>query len=73
MQVEVEQSAVDPDFQALEEALAKLPPKLGMPLRLKYMEGLPYDEVAQILGVGVSAAKMRVLRAKKMLAEVLEP
>jgi len=73
VQVEIEQDAAEPDFQALEEALAKLPPKLGAPLRLKYMEGLPYDEVAKILGVGVSAAKMRVLRAKKMLVEVLEP
>jgi RNA polymerase sigma-70 factor (ECF subfamily) len=73
MQVEIGQDAAEPDFQSLEEALAKLPPKLGVPLRLKYMEGLPYDEVAKILGVGVSAAKMRVLRAKKMLVEILEP
>jgi RNA polymerase sigma-70 factor (ECF subfamily) len=73
MQVEIGQDAAEPDFQSLEEALAKLPPKLGVPLRLKYMEGLPYDEVAKILGVGVSATKMRVLRAKKMLVEILEP
>ena len=73
LQTEIEQSAVDPDFQALEEALAKLPPKLGNPLRLKYMEGMAYDEVAKVLGIGVSAAKMRVLRAKKLLMEYLEP
>ncbi len=73
METEVEQSEVDPDFQALEEALAQLPPKLGVPLRLKYMEGLPYEEISQILGIGVSAAKMRVLRAKNQLAEVLKP
>lgn len=73
VQTEIEQSAVDPDFQALEEALAKLPSKLGTPLRMKYMEGLAYDEVAEVLGIGVSAAKMRVLRAKKLLVEYLEP
>ena len=72
VQTEIEQSATTPDFQELEEALAKLPAKFGAPLRLKYMEGLGYEEVAKILGVGVSAAKMRVLRGKKMLAEVLE-
>ena len=73
VQTEIEQDAVEPDFRALEEALAKLPPKLGVPLRLKHMEGLPYDEVAEVLGIGVSAAKMRVLRAKKLLVEYLEP
>jgi len=72
-QTEIEQNAVEPDFQVLEEALAQLPSKLGAPLRLKYMEGLSYDEVAEVLGVGVSAAKMRVLRAKKLLVEYLEP
>ncbi|MEN7973736.1 MAG: RNA polymerase sigma factor [Verrucomicrobiota bacterium] len=73
VQTEIEQSAVDPDFQELEEALVRLPPKLEAPLRLKYMEGLSYDEVAKVLGVGVSAAKMRVLRAKKLLVEYLKP
>jgi len=72
-QVEIEKSTVDPDFQALEEALAKLPTQLGAPLRLKYMEGLSYDEISDVLGVGVSAAKMRVLRAKKQLVEWMEP
>lgn len=72
VQAEIEQSAADPDFQVLEEALASLPSKLGTPLRLKYMEGLAYDEVAEVLGIGVSAAKMRVMRAKNQLAEVLK-
>jgi len=72
VQTEIEQSAVEPDFQALEEALAKLPLRLGSPLRLKHMEGLSYDEVSEVLGIGVSAAKMRVLRAKKLLVEYLE-
>ena len=73
VQSEVEGDTVDPDFQNLEDALAQLSPKLGMPLRMKYMDGLPYDEIAQVLGIGVSAVKMRVLRAKNQLAEVLRP
>jgi RNA polymerase sigma-70 factor (ECF subfamily) len=67
----VVQDAVDPDFQAVEEALETLPPKLDAPLRLKYMEGLSYDEIASVLGIGVSAAKMRVMRARRQLQEVL--
>ncbi len=73
VQTEIEQSVIAPDFQALEVALEQLPPKLGAPLRLKYMDGLAYDEVAKVLGIGVSAAKMRVMRAKNMLQEVLKP
>lgn len=63
--------AAEADFQPLESALAQLPPKLCAPLRLKYVEGLAYDEISTILGIGVSAAKMRVLRARKQLAEIL--
>lgn len=73
VQAEVERDEVEPDFQALEDALAKLSPKLAAPLRLKYMEGLAYDEVAEVLGIGVSAAKMRALRGKKLLMEYMKP
>jgi RNA polymerase sigma-70 factor (ECF subfamily) len=66
-----DQEGMHPDYQQLEEALNKLPPKLGTPLRLKYIESLSYEEVAHILHIGVSAAKMRVLRAKKLLMEHL--
>lgn len=73
VQAEIEQSEAEPDFQALEEALAQLPPKLGVPLRLKHMEGLSYEEIAKVLGIGVSAAKMRTLRARNQLLEILQP
>jgi RNA polymerase sigma-70 factor (ECF subfamily) len=65
------ESTVDPDFQALEEALARIPAKLCLPLRLKHMEGLSYEEISTILGIGVSAAKMRTARARKQLVEIL--
>ena len=67
----VAQSGESPDYHQLEAALAKLPAKLGVPLRLKHMEGMSYDEVAGVLGIGISAAKMRVSRARTQLAEIL--
>ena len=70
---QIEQETVSPDFQALEDALNQLPPKLGAPLRLKYIEGLSYDEISDVLKIGVSAAKMRVLRAKDQLVEIMTP
>ena len=36
-------------------------------LSLKYVEGLSYEEIAQATGIGVSAIKMRIARAKKEL------
>lgn len=68
---EVLQSSVNPDFHQLDAALAKLPTKLELPLRLKHIDGLSYDEVAHILDIGVSAAKMRVSRGRKQLVEIL--
>ena len=67
----VVQATVDPDYQELEAALAQLPASLCAPLRLKHMEGLAYEEISRVLGIGISAAKMRVLRARKQLAEIL--
>lgn len=65
------QPEADADYHELERALARLPAKLSAPLRLKYMEGMAYEEVAGVLGIGVSAAKMRVMRARNQLAEML--
>lgn len=59
------------DYHELELAMARLPSKLSAPLRLKYIEGMAYEDVAKVLGIGVSAAKMRVLRARNQLAEML--
>ncbi len=59
------------DYAELEAALARLPAKLSAPLRLKYMENMAYDEISRVLGIGVSAAKMRVLRARNQLAEMM--
>jgi RNA polymerase sigma-70 factor (ECF subfamily) len=72
-EVEIAGDAEEPDFQALDEALAQLPPKLGAPLRLKHMEGMSYEEIAKVLGIGVSAAKMRTMRARNQLLEILKP
>jgi len=58
--------------ERMEAALRRLPGRFSAPLRLKYVEGMSYDEVAKTLGIGTSAAKMRVARAKKKLRECLD-
>jgi RNA polymerase sigma-70 factor (ECF subfamily) len=53
----------------LEAALGLLPEKLRLPLLLRHVEGCSYAEIAQMLGIGVSAAKMRVMRARDELVQ----
>lgn len=55
----------------LEAALESLSPTLRAPLILKHVEGLSYEEIAAVLGIGVSAAKMRVKRARDDLNQML--
>jgi RNA polymerase sigma-70 factor (ECF subfamily) len=65
-------AAPDPRCEELDVALRELPPKWRVPLVLKYMEGLSYEEIASVLKIGVGAAKMRVLRGRSRLLAVVE-
>lgn len=70
--VETESGAVescDPRTEKLESAMRQLPETLRLPLVLRHAEGLSYEEVARVLSIGVSAAKMRVARARAALQE----
>jgi RNA polymerase sigma-70 factor, ECF subfamily len=54
------------------EALQQLPTEQREVLVLKYVEGLSLPEMAEILSAGVSALKMRLLRARRELLSKLE-
>ncbi len=56
---------------ALAQALMTLPERLRAPLVLRYMEGLSVLEVAQVLDIRLSAAKMRLARGRDRLRETL--
>ena len=55
----------------IRRALAQLPPLLREAFVMHYVEGLPYDAMADLLGVSVSALKMRALRAREALSSAL--
>lgn len=57
---------------AFQAALGSIEPKLREAFLLKHGEGLDYEEIAAITGVGVSALKMRVKRACEALRPRLE-
>lgn len=53
-------------------ALARLAPDYREAFLLKYVEDLEYEEMAHLLGAGVSALKMRVKRARDQLRSILQ-
>jgi RNA polymerase sigma-70 factor (ECF subfamily) len=57
--------------EEIERALAVLRPEQREAFLLKYVEEMGYDEMSQLTGVGVSALKMRVMRACERLRELL--
>jgi RNA polymerase sigma-70 factor (ECF subfamily) len=52
-------------------ALARLAPPYREAFLLKHVDDLEYDEMARLTGVGVSALKMRVKRAREQLQTIL--
>jgi RNA polymerase sigma-70 factor, ECF subfamily len=52
-------------------ALADLPETLRLALLLRVEEGLPYAEIASILDCTTAAVKMRIARARAILAGVI--
>jgi len=57
--------------EEIDRALLKLRADQREAFLLKYVEELGYDEISQLTGVGVSALKMRVMRACERLRELL--
>ncbi len=55
----------------IEEALAKLPARQRSAVILSKYEGLPYKEIAKIMGCSIRAVKMLIHRAKEALREEL--
>lgn len=58
---------------AVERALATLPEAQREAFLLKHVEGLSYEEMSELLDVGISALKMRVARAREALQAALAP
>lgn len=57
--------------RTVQDAIQTLAPKLRAPLVLYDIEGMPYAEVAQVLGVAEGTVKSRIHRARQALREQL--
>jgi RNA polymerase sigma-70 factor (ECF subfamily) len=60
------------DRLALQAAIAKLPESLRTVFILKDVEGYSHLDIGQLLGIGPSASRTRLHRARKALRRILE-
>lgn len=59
--------------EQLQAAVSKLPENLKSVFILVEMEGLPYQQTAEVLGLTVEAVRMRMSRARGELRKKLQP
>ena len=57
--------------EVVQSALQKLPEKLQAAIILREMEGLSYEEIADILKISAGTVKSRISRARKELRRIL--
>ena len=58
---------------AVGRAIAVVPEKYRLALVLRDIEGLPYEEIAQVLGIPGGTVRSRINRARGMLKRKLQP
>lgn len=58
---------------AVGRAIATVPEKYRLALVLRDIEGLPYEEIAQVLGIPGGTVRSRINRARGMLRRKLKP
>jgi RNA polymerase sigma-70 factor (ECF subfamily) len=72
-------SAADPlealvgkeEKELVEEAIAKLGPTLRSAIVLRHVQGLRYEEIADVLGIPLGTVKVRLFRARAAIADLL--
>ena len=60
-------------LQTVESAIAKLPDDLRKAITLSEMEGLSYEEIAQIMDCPIGTVRSRIFRAREVIAKDLRP
>lgn len=58
---------------AVRRALMHVPTAFRSAVLLRDLEGLSYDEVAEVLDVSVGTVKSRILRGRRILKDILDP
>lgn len=69
--LEAAEAVPDESGRAVLEAVLSLPEKYRAPVHLYYYEGYSQKEIAEILGLRLTAVQTRMQRARAILKEVL--
>ena len=68
-----DQAATHELQQAVQQALLKLPEAFRSAVILRDLEGMSYEEVAEVLAITVGTVKSRILRGRRLLRDILDP
>jgi RNA polymerase sigma-70 factor (ECF subfamily) len=68
-----EQCSAHETQTAVRQALAEVAPVFRSAVILRDLEGLSYEEIAEVLEVSVGTVKSRIMRGRRMLKEILDP
>lgn len=60
------------EHRRLTAAIGQLPDGMRIPLVLRDLDGLAYDEIAETLGLTLPTVKMRILRGRRRLRTLLD-
>lgn len=63
----------DDEMRRLQLAMGRLDEERNRLIELRYMDGLSFQEIGQILGIGEDAAKMRTHRVLALLRTYISP
>ena len=64
---DADECAFAPERQAVRRAVSELSPKLRQVVELRFFQGHTHEEAARVLGIKPAAARVRWIRAKRLL------
>ena len=59
--------------RAIEQTIETLPEELRLAITLRELDGLSYDEIAQVMDCPVGTVRSRIFRAREALDKVIKP
>ena len=69
-----EREAMGADLRrAIEQTIETLPEELRLAITLRELDGLSYDEIAQVMECPVGTVRSRIFRAREALDKVIKP